>query len=99
MLFKNILAAALTLAAVSATPAAYADTPIALGGTDVTGAHALSMHGHVLDASGFQDERVQLGSLTDRSNGHRMRVVKLRNGHMMALVPLAEMFKKKGPHR
>ncbi len=89
-----------TAAAMAYMPlAAFADTPIALGGSDVTGAHALSMHGHVFDASPFQAERVETGVLTDRVTRHTMRVVKFRDGHMMALVSMKDMLARHGRDR
>lgn len=43
--------------------------------------------GHTFDYDSFQPRMLDVAVGTERATGHKMNLVKLKNGHMMALVP------------
>ena len=52
------------------------------------------------EMSAFQMKQAEIGVATDKHTGHKVNVVKMKNGHMMVLVPFetyAVMMKGTGP--
>lgn len=43
--------------------------------------------GHTFTYDGFQPQTVEATVATEKGTGHKMNLVRLKNGHMMALVP------------
>lgn len=68
-----------------------AGTLIVLGAT-VALAREISVWGQNFDVDDFQPQQLFVATMTDPRTHHKMNVVKLKNGHMMGLVSLEQLF-------
>jgi hypothetical protein len=50
-----------------------------------------SAWGHDFTVSNFAPQQMMVGVATDRATGRKFNVIKLRNGTMMAVVPMSSM--------
>ncbi|WP_246725441.1 hypothetical protein [Beijerinckia sp. L45] len=46
-----------------------------------------SAWGHDFTLAPFQTQTLEMTTATEKATGHKMNLVKLKNGHLMALVP------------
>lgn len=56
-------------------------------GTSMAAEGTYSAWGHDFTLSQFHETPMQVAVAIERSTGHTMNIVKLKNGHMMTLVP------------
>lgn len=57
------------------------------GGGDGRLGNTFSAWGHDFTYDSFAPKQLDVTVATEKKTGHKMNLVKLRNGHMMALVP------------
>lgn len=58
-----------------------------IAGTIAAVAGTYQVWGHTFTYDDFQPRMLDVTVATERSTGHKMNLVRMKNGHMMALVP------------
>ena len=56
-------------------------------GISMAGGGTFTAWGHEFTYDSFTPQQLDVTVATEKSTGHKMNLVKLKNGHMMALVP------------
>ena len=57
-------------------------------GLSLANARTFEAWGHEFETSDFAPQTVDVSVLTDKATKHHMNVIRLKNGHMMAVVPM-----------
>lgn len=83
---KFIFASTLTVIAVSAAGVGIG-MAAGGGGGDGVNHNTFSAWGHDFTYDSFAPQQLEATVATEKATGHKMNLVKLKNGHMMALVP------------
>ena len=57
-------------------------------GLSLATARTFEAWGHEFETSDFTPQTVDVGVLTDKATKHHMNIIRLKNRHMMAVVPM-----------